>query len=643
MIKRLFKRCQNSIQQSRILHKRKPQLDALRLRPGEAIEVQIDFKYAGSHKEKSWVDIVSLKKSSKDAAFVFRVNQDEGIFQIYFGDGIRFRGSLQFDIQGFLGRESTLTYVRSRDISYARLACADRKEVRVALHQGKTAAEVPSNHYYEGSSKNGIAVSRVELLKLADRHVSLDTVETLLADSSVERSAGYYRNLNALGSKYFKLKEYGRALQLFTEVCSASCSNINQVAFAKARSCIAIIYQGAERGRAWGRFSSAEDQFFHQAREALSSTGAEAAVPLFSDAVKSVFGGPVYQFDKGRQAGLINAFTSLVAEEGVGAVELPQFKTAKVAIVSGMGWSGSGAVYDYLKEFTDVVAIKGETPYIEGSESLRTIYASLGDSQQLRERLFDFFFYALVGHCGFRSGGDFKLFKHARRHLLGDRCEQYLEAVQGWCLFARWVCDAEGEERYHRFVTLADYTVNKFSIGRELPEGKVALLDNVVHTVNSAECINFLRNVTMFCTFRDPRSNYVALVREASHFTSGAASYVEERKKRIGKALRMARLAEQSASKVNGTAVEIVSFEEFVLFEGYRSRLAKELGLSSYGQAKYKYFKPWESLRNVLLHYEHPDQSEIKLIENELGEHCYELCIRPLKEKTPIEGDQCVI
>lgn len=643
MIRKLLKRHEAATHQDGNSRKSSAKLGALSLTPGEAVEVKIDFTYSFVEKGKKWVDIVSLKKSDKEAAFVFRVNQENEFFQVYFGDGTKVQGELKIDTHGFVDCDSTLKYFRNQDFTCVSLECRERKEVRFAMHKGKIAADIPSDKYREGRAESGIEVRKVEHVQLPASDVSLDIAKAFLADTCAKRSAGYYRSMNTLGAAYFDSKEYQKALEIFAEISSASCSNIDQVAFPKARSCINSIYKSPERARAWGIFSSPEDDLFGRSRKAVADGDIEVAVLAFSDAVKSVLGGPVYQFDKDRQAGLINAFTSLVAEEGVGAVELPQFKTAKVAIVSGIGWSGSGAVYDYLKEFAGVVAIKGETPYIEGSQSLRTIYASLGDRQKLRERLFDFFFYALVGHCGFRGAGDFKLFKHARRHLLGDRCEQYLEAVQGWCLFARWVCDAEGEERYHRFVTLADYTVNKFSIGRELPEGKVALLDNVVHTVNSAECINFLRNVTMFCTFRDPRSNYVALVREASHFTSGAASYVEEWKKRIGKALRMARLAEQSASKVNGTAVEIVNFEEFVLFEGYRSRLAKELGLSSYGQAKYKYFKPWESLRNVLLHYEHPDQSEIKLIENELGEHCYELCIRPLKEKTPIEGDQCVI
>lgn len=533
--------------------------------------------------------------------------------------------------------------MRNGDISCATLESSDRKEVRIALHKGRLAAEVLPENYREGSADTGISVRKVNISKRLVRNTSLEIVESLLTDEGAERSIGYYRSLNELGAEYFRLKEYRQALEVFEKISSATCSNINQVAFTKARSCISRVYEASDREVAWGRFSSPEDMLFGRARKALFEDDPEAAVRMFSEAVEKVFGGEVYQFEEDKRAALLKAFESLLMSDVTDPFRLPQSKFVKVAIVSGMGWSGSGAVYDYLREFENVIAIKGETPYIEGSESLMAIYASLDHSGKLRERIFDFFFYALIGHCTFRNAGDFKLFRHARSKLLGGQCDRYLEAVQGWCLLARSVCSSEGEERYRRFLKLADYTVSRFSIDQDIPEGKVALLDNVVHINNSAECIKFLNNVTMFCTFRDPRSNYVALVREAAHFTSSVAAYIRNRKRATREALQTAQSAKQIANKAHDKAVEIVSFEEFVFSQSCRESLAKALGLSLEGQVRFKYFKPWESMRNVVLHQEHPDQEEIKLIEDELGQYCYEPCIRPLLDETSNKGERSVI
>lgn len=54
------------------------------------------------------------------------------------------------------------------------------------------------------------------------------------------------------------------------------------------------------------------------------------------------------------------------------------------------------------------------------------------------------------------------------------------------------------------------------------------------------------------------------------------------------------------------------------------------LGLCHQSQKRFLHFKPWESMRNVVLHQEHPDQKGIRLIEEELREYCVEPAVRPL-------------
>lgn len=607
-------------------------VDVLFSDPDNALEARVDFKYSPIEgKARKWVDIVSLRKNDEEAAFVFRINQQRKFFQLYFGNGYEVQGNIKIDATGFFGRDSTLKYIRSSNFSVLSLECADKKEVRFVAHKGQRAADVSLDNYREGNASNGIELHKVSFSNIPESDVSLDVAKRFVDDPNVPRTSDYCSALNALGAEYFSLSEYDKAVAMFERGAITSDLTINMAAFRKARTCIGRAYGAVDREKAWRRFSTPEDEMFGEARQALAEGGSEAARSAFLDAVEQVFRNPPYQFNRSRRETLVEAFSSLVGGgERQSQESLPRFSRTKVAIVSGMGWSGSGAVYDYLREYDGVVAIKGETPYIEGSRSLSKIYSSLNDSEQLKEDVFDFFFYALLGHCIFRNSDDFKLFKFARSKLMSESCDHYLNAVREWCLLASAMYSAAGTEREKLFSMLSDYTVSKFTIGREIPAGKVALLDNVVHIENAGKCINFLNNVSIFCTFRDPRSNYVALVREAIHFSSSAPSYVKNRKKSIARSRQSADAAKLIAEKGSGKVVEIVNFEEFVLSEAYRKKLAENLGLAASEQEKYKYFKPWESMRNVVLHQEHPNQDEIQLIEKELGEYCYEPCIRPL-------------
>lgn len=586
-----------------------------------------------------------MGRSDNGAAFVFRTDQSGDNFQVYFGDGTKTCGLLTVSADGFLGVRSTLRYLRGEHFSVISLESPKRREVRFCVHHDVEATKLSENVYFKGDAEDGVRIFNVRNLALPRNGATLCAAAEFFDYTRDEKSPSYYRSLNTLAAEFFSNKAYDKALRIFQHVSSASSLNIHIVAFTKARSCINHVCKTSERGEAWGQFSSVDDQLFGRIKRSLEDGNSDIAAVQFSEAVAKVFGEPPYRFDIATQQKLVQAFATLIEIDSNTDRVLPSFKAVRVAIVSGMGWSGSGAVYDYLKEFSEIVPIQRETPYIEGGESLRVIYSSLADDKLLKERILNFFFYVLIGHGYYRNNGDFKLFKDARRKLQGKARNQYIDAIYDWCTIASAMCAAKGEDRKKLFLTLCDFTVSRFSVGQEIPDGKIALLDNVVHIGNAAKCIEFLSNVAIFCTFRDPRSNYVALVREAGHFTSTAAEYIEEQKAKIDKGFQSARSAKLYAESEPGKVVEIVSFEEFVLSEAYRRSLAAKLGLSVDSQARYKYFKPWESMRNITLHHEHPDQDEIKLIETELGDYCYEPCVRQLREKVSNtnKGEQYVI
>lgn len=603
------------------------------------IRAYIEFNYEPLKGEsRKWLTVVSLKKTDREAPFVFRINAADGYFQVYFGDGQFTRGNIRISTAGFAGKRCVLEYTRTRDLTFLTLSAGSTKAVRFALHAGSVSVPVEERYYQEGGPEDGITLHRAEFGNFPARDVCLSDIESEImsaAEVHGSRNSSYSQSLNAIGSLYFARGENQRAASAFKRAYQLRPSEMSFAAFAKVRSIINDMYEGPHRSNAWREFSSTADKAFATSRRLLLDGDAELSVKSFGKAVDSVLGSAPYSHDERARKQLCKGLAILAAGiEGSAPSSVPAVNPIRKVIVSGLGWSGSGAIYDYFREFPEVVAVKGESPYVEGSESLLAIWSALADDSALKRRVIDFFFYALVGHGDLRNSGDFKLAKEARTKLLAANHGDYVDLVEGWCSIAAGLCAADQEGRVHQFDKLVDYTINHFCIGAEIATGQVALLDNVVHTYNAARCIPFLSNTTLICTFRDPRSNYVALVRESSAFRSSVGAYIQERQRRIANSAESARRAMSLAEDQADRSVEIVQFEEFVLSERFRSDLARRTGLELDQQRKFSHFKPWESARNVTLHQEHPDQEEIRLIASELEEYCVEPGIRPLSDVT---------
>ena len=601
------------------------------------IRARIEFTYVPLEDEpRKWLTVMSLKKTDREASFVFRINAAERYFQVYFGDGQATRGNARISTAGFAGKRCVLEYTRTRDLTFLTLTAGSTKAVRFALHAGAAAVPVEEKYYEEGGPADGVALHRAEFDTFRARDVSISDMESELmsaAEVHGSRNSSYSQSLNAIGSLYFARGEHPKAISAFKRAYQLRPSEMSFAAFAKVRSIINDMYVGPDRSKAWRAFSSTDDQAFATSRRLLLDGDAESSIQCFGRAVDSVLGNAPYSHGAGARKQLCKGLATLAAGiEGNAPSSVPTVKSVRKVIVSGLGWSGSGAIYDYFREFPEVVAVKGESPYVEGSESLLAIWSALTDDRVLPRRLIDFFFYALVGHGDLRNSGDFKLAKEARTKLLAAHHGDYLDLVEGWCSIAAGLCAADQEGRVKQFGKLVDYTINHFCIGGEIATDQIALLDNVVHTYNAARCIPFLSNTTLICTFRDPRSNYVALVRESSAFRSSVGSYIQERQRRIANSDESARAAKSLAEGLDDRSVEIVQFEEFVLSERFREDLARRTGLDLARQQKFSHFKPWESTRNVTLHQEHPDQEEIRLIAAALEEYCVEPGIRPLND-----------
>lgn len=129
----------------------------------------VEFTYAPKEGvEPKFSNVVSLKKTDKESAFVFRVNSADKYFQIYFGGGRSVRGETKIGAASHVDKRCLLTVYRMRNFTFASLTSGGKKDVRLVMHRGVSSVRVGSNHYEEGRSESGIVVHGADFSQLPD-------------------------------------------------------------------------------------------------------------------------------------------------------------------------------------------------------------------------------------------------------------------------------------------------------------------------------------------------------------------------------------------------------------------------------------------------------------------------------------------
>ncbi len=291
------------------------------------------------------------------------------------------------------------------------------------------------------------------------------------------------------------------------------------------------------------------------------------------------------------------------------------YKPFKKIITAGMGWSGSGAVFDFFKEFKKVYAVKGEACHIESKMGLYNLYKNRSYPIIFRKLLIRHFGLTLFGFGLFEDYNSYISSKHAKLLSLSNKKQTYAEEINFFCILLQHYY-FENELDKDEFKILSDILLDTIAKTKGAKKGSIVVFDNIIHTYN-IDTLEILDNTNFFCAFRDPRSNYVARVYEDKKFSKNIDSYILEY-------VRTKKRAEKKYEKLKNkkSKAHIISFEEFVLSEKYRNKLASLMGLDLSTQDKYKYFKPWESKKNVFIHESYDKSDEIKTIKNAIPEHC---------------------
>ena len=290
-------------------------------------------------------------------------------------------------------------------------------------------------------------------------------------------------------------------------------------------------------------------------------------------------------------------------------------KQIQKIMVSGMGWSGSSALYDYFKEFKQVQEVPGELRHIEGKVSLKTLWACIGNIDKFKKMILEFFAFTLFGYGVCYDRERKTCLNSARKIANFNNCIEYFRGVNLFCeeiklLYLNKYIDPI------RFRSAANTLINRIAAVFSSTDDEVCLFDNVIH-INNISQIKYLDNTFLFCTFRDPRANYIALIKENPHFVKTIEEFVISYRK-------VRQQFERLYSQLSGDfAIYKVQFEEFVLSEDYRYSLAKEVGLDLELHSKHEHFKPWISEKNVFVYEDFPDQKAIKYIEAELSQYLW--------------------
>ncbi|WP_045221197.1 FkbM family methyltransferase [Desulfonatronum thioautotrophicum] len=413
-------------------------------------------------------------------------------------------------------------------------------------------------------------------------------------------------------------KDWHQAALLFAKICKKTEEKTPLRIIDRLKNSIDQTPDKENRIKIWKSTCSTKGQKAELSCSKLLDGNYEEALEIFTSLVKDVFSD-----DKTR--GLwIDSFLCL--HDCIKKVDSPpSCKTKdtkktlpyKKVIVSGMGWSGSGAVYDYLREFSLVYPISGELKFIQADPGLYTLWKKSGDVDLFNKDILAFFILSLMGFGASRDWNSAIAAFFARSMSLSRKKRLYARGINLFCKEAK-KCFVNNVFDKNIFKSMANILWDTIAYVNGAKKNNIVLLDNVFQG-SKIHAIDFLDNTHVFCTFRDPRSNYIALLNESPFFRHTVEQYVQ-----IYKKYRL-QFDKLYNSISNNKSVTIVQFENFVLSEEYRLRMAKILNLSCSVQEKYRFFQPWVSEKNVFLHENYEIQDEIRLIEKELPEYCIDV------------------
>lgn len=288
--------------------------------------------------------------------------------------------------------------------------------------------------------------------------------------------------------------------------------------------------------------------------------------------------------------------------------------------VSGMGWSGSGAVYDYFKDFEGIIPIELEFQHFSGIVSLRTVRKSSASFLQFRSEILRFFSLTLLGLASYSNYQEYRTLISSHKISISDSDNSYSKHMRDVCVSLILSYD-HGKFCTTYFKNAEKYLFTSFCKKGSLDTSKapVYLFDNIIKAYRMEE-LAYIENAELICVYRDPRSNFVALCKESLKFVEDRNDFIRE----YGSKREMLESA-YSKLKLSGmeNKVHFVQFEDFVSSQEFRKDLTIRTGLTMSNHLGFNSFRPEISQKNILNYTEHKNQRDLKIITKRLARYIW--------------------
>lgn len=314
------------------------------------------------------------------------------------------------------------------------------------------------------------------------------------------------------------------------------------------------------------------------------------------------------------------AFTALYRQE-----PLPEradagdslYRPKPKIVVSGMYWSGSGALYAYFSEFEDIAPVPGELRlWKEGNSSLQALARALRTGSGYAETLARCLVLSMAGVAPVHAWADMLASRCALDALRSDREGLYVVACRDFVESVAGLCRMPVDEGLAALEKAAGLLTDRLAGLWATRSGSIALFDNIVH-LGEIRAARLLGDATVLCAVRDPRSNFVARWNENPRFHRDVDRYIK-----YYRDTRRAFERQLAMDRRLASMLHTVSFERFVSCESYRDRLAQELGLDLARRKAGSRFRQERSAPNALNYRGFPYQDALVRIERALPEYC---------------------
>lgn len=412
----------------------------------------------------------------------------------------------------------------------------------------------------------------------------------------------------------FNSKKYSECLVEISKVLKKDGKLVNFSLVQMARTIANATLSKEDEKKFWKNGTPEDEQFFSESQNSLMARDFDKSLKLFR------VGLSVSTLDDIERQLWLEVFERLVSTISYPQhTEIATRSCIQTIMVSGKGWSGSGAVYDYLSDFDEIYPIKGESHLIEGASSLSTLQKNIHNKELFINEFIRFFFISLFGRGSAKNASEFKAYHTTRKVLNRTKTSSIIVGINRLIQTLGNGISQLGGSSAQTLANLSESIVQDLILCDVPRETKWALLDNAIHAQN-IKLFDLIKCGKIICTIRDLRSNYVALYNEYPGFHRDVNRYIKEESERMPKIMKsIAESIEKNNKSVNN--VLLINFEDFVLNGDTREQLVKNLNLLGKKRDQIK-FNPEVSKKNVFLHNEFIRPEEIVAIKNLLPQFC---------------------